>query len=163
MPLPTTPEESEESEVPPTAVPSPTKEDTEPKSGLAEQPALLQPRNSPPSRPGVRRSVLGQVYEDIRKYRAELKDVNVEIEREQQAAKQRARTGEGISGWVLVGTGLGHLKHARLVEGMTREDVLWDNVGQSSGVGMFWCKVGLVGIVLAMWSESAWLCIDDWG
>jgi hypothetical protein len=52
-----------------------------------------------------------------------------------------------------VGKGVKGLPFATEVMGRTREDVIWENVGAEEKVGLFWIKVILVGLAVAMTCE----------
>ena len=98
-------------------------------------------------------SPLGQHYHDIRAYRSLFKSLNGEIEVEQQRSWSRAAKGEGVLGWVIVGRGARWLPGAQRVDGASREDILWENVGKSRGTRLFWAKFAGVAITVAAISE----------
>ena len=98
-------------------------------------------------------SPLGQHYHDIRAYRSLFKSLNGEIEVEQQRSWSRAAKGEGVLGWVIVGRGAQWLPGAQRIDGASREDILWENVGKGRGTGLFWAKMAGVAITVAAISE----------
>ena len=105
-------------------------------------------------------SPLGLNYEDIRETRARMKALNAEITSFQQRAFGFIATGEGVIGWVIVGRGVRYLAGAQRIEGNTREDILWANVGSRTREGLFWVKILAIGIVLGIISGSAG--ISEW-
>lgn len=103
-------------------------------------------------------SPLGQYYHDIRAYRSLFKSLNGEIAEAQQKSWTRAAKGEDVLGWVVVGRGVRWIPEAQRVEGTSREDILWENVGQSTGIGLFCAKVAGVAIVVAAISGCYRFC-----
>ena len=98
-------------------------------------------------------SPLGRNYDEIRDARARLKALNGEIAIHQQQTFSMIAKGEDILGWLIVGRSVRWLPYARLVEGRTREDILWENVGKKTGEAVFWTKTVLLAILLGLISE----------
>ncbi|WVF70155.1 hypothetical protein IAT40_004943 [Kwoniella sp. CBS 6097] len=96
-------------------------------------------------------SALAGHYAAIRESRARFKELNGEIERIQQSKFADIAGGVGpVKGWIVVGKGAEWLPHAKRIEGMTREDIVWDNVGLQAKEGVFWAKVAVVGLALGI-------------
>jgi hypothetical protein len=85
---------------------------------------------------------------EIAACRAEFKALNSEIEVLQQGAFSGISSGQAVLGWIVVGRGVEWLPHAEIIEGRTKEDILWENVERSNGEKRYFVKVALVGIVL---------------
>ena len=144
--------------------PSPTSEHTDPISPATSE-VVLQPGPSrqvqlqpPPDASQSQRpsheetSPLGHQYNDVKEFRTRLKALNVEVEQCQQKAFGQVAQGR-VKGWMVVGKNMRFLPFAQVVEGRTKEDVLWNNVGRQSGEMWFWIKIGCIGLVLAAISE----------
>jgi len=57
-------------------------------------------------------------------------------------------------GWIIVGRGVEWMTHAEIIEGYTKEDILWKNVDRSSGEKRYFVKVAVVGFALFLLGES---------
>ena len=84
----------------------------------------------------------------------DLQALNGLIEREQQQARRDTVTCQGVLGWVVIGTGLGHLVGAKRIEGHSREDILWENVGVKEQTRVFNIKIVLLTFFVAVISKS---------
>jgi len=84
----------------------------------------------------------------------DLQALNGLIEREQQQARRDTVTCQGVLGWVIIGTGVGHLVGAKRIEGHSREDILWENVGVKERIRVFNIKVVLLAFFVAVFSKS---------
>jgi len=85
---------------------------------------------------------------EIAACRTEFKALNSEIEILQQDAFSGISSGQAGMGWILVGKGVDWLPHAEILEGRTKEDILWENIDRPNGEKRYWVKVALVGFVL---------------
>lgn len=85
---------------------------------------------------------------EIAACRTEFKALNTEIEVLQQDTFSGISAGQAVLGWIVVGRGVEWLDHAQLIEGRTKEDILWKNVDRSNGEKRYFVKVALVGVVL---------------
>lgn len=101
------------------------------------------------ARPSQESSAVGRHYSDIREQRALFKQLNEEIGQSQQKAFGQAAKGEQVRGWLVIGKEVRYLPGARVVEGATREDILWENVGKSSGETVFWITLVLLALLVA--------------
>ncbi|WVQ68925.1 uncharacterized protein L199_007134 [Kwoniella botswanensis] len=99
-------------------------------------------------------SPLAAHYATIRGTRARFKELNMEIEgMQKQKFAEIASTTAGIKGWIIVGKGVRWLPHAELIEGCTKEDILWQNAGaptRKKDQRTFWLKVLLSGGVMSI-------------
>ncbi|WVW78796.1 hypothetical protein I302_100758 [Kwoniella bestiolae CBS 10118] len=115
--------------------PGPPVSPTSPSSpeGLGQRPRVPTRSSHRVSREGT--SPLAAHYAAIRETRARFKELNMEIDTMQkQKFAEIASTSpkSDIKGWVVVGKGVRWLPHAELIEGYTREDILWENAGLTS-------------------------------
>ncbi|WWD08005.1 hypothetical protein V865_006115 [Kwoniella europaea PYCC6329] len=99
-------------------------------------------------------SPLAAHYASIRGTRARFKILNMEIEgMQKQKFAEIASTTADIKGWIVVGKGVRWLPHAELIEGYTKEDILWQNAGaltRKKDQRTFWLKVLLLGGVMSI-------------
>ncbi|WWC59119.1 uncharacterized protein I303_101667 [Kwoniella dejecticola CBS 10117] len=90
-------------------------------------------------------------YAAIRESRARFKELNNEIDiLQKQNFAEIATDKADIIGWVVVGKGVRWLPHAELIEGYTREDILWGNAVHLRNEAKFWLKVTLLGVMLGV-------------
>ena len=85
-------------------------------------------------------SPIGQNYSEIRAARARLIALNGEITLHQEQTFNRISKGDNVLGWIIIGRGARWLPFARVIEGRTKEDILWINVGRKTGETVFWIK-----------------------
>jgi hypothetical protein len=81
------------------------------------------------------------------------KGLNAEIEVLQQETFTNIASGQSVSGWIIVGRGVERLPHARVIEGLTKEDILWQNAKILGGEKRFHLKVVMVGFALLLIGE----------
>jgi hypothetical protein len=96
-------------------------------------------------------------YADLRWSRARLFKINKQIDSAQKQALPQltngTATGDNVrAGFIIVGRGVRSLPNAVDIPGRSKEDILWDNLGAPSGVGLFWAKVVAVGVLAAAMS-----------
>ncbi|OCF59137.1 hypothetical protein L486_03638 [Kwoniella mangroviensis CBS 10435] len=119
---------------------------------LGQRPRMPTRSSHRVSREGT--SPLAAHYASIRETRARFKELNMQIENMQkQKFAEIASTTADIKGWIVAGKGVRWLPYAELIEGYTREDILWQNAGASTGKKdeqTFWLKVLLSGGVLSI-------------
>jgi len=94
---------------------------------------------------------LDRLRADIAWSRARLTKLNAQTDRAQNLALTALTSGSATVdtarvGCIIVGRGVRSLPHAVDIEGRSKEDIMWDNLGEPSGVTMFWVKV--VGVTL---------------
>ncbi|WVQ97737.1 hypothetical protein IAU59_004851 [Kwoniella sp. CBS 9459] len=120
-----------------------------PRSGASLRPTL--PTIASSHRHSGAPSALAGHYTDIRGSRARFKELNGEIERMQQSTFADIAGGVcPVKGWIVVGKGARWLPHAERIDGLTREDIIWDHVGMRTTEGVFWVKVALLAVLLAI-------------
>lgn len=99
---------------------------------------------------GMDHDQLGIIYNNIREWRSRLKFINMEIAEAQQSCYDLIANGNGIKGWLLVGRGLRHLPHIQVIEGRSKEDVLYEQLQVDiGGFGqiIFWCVICVIAMV----------------
>ncbi len=121
---------------------------------------LQQPTVRPVS--GLHQEHLASLYDDIRRWRSQLKALNIEIEDQQRAAFDRITRGQNVRGWLLVGKGIRFLPSIRMIEGRSKDDIRWEDLQHDGGVIgriSFWIIVCVVATVLAGAREysAGWL------
>ncbi|WRT65103.1 uncharacterized protein IL334_002045 [Kwoniella shivajii] len=97
-------------------------------------------------------SPLAGNYTAIRESRARFKELNVEIDEMQKSKFAEVGSSGKVKGWIIVGKGVKWLPSAEIIEGYTKEDILWDNTGMKRGNDelWFWVKICAVGVGLGM-------------
>lgn len=99
---------------------------------------------------GMDHEQLGIIYNNIREWRSRLKLINGEIAEAQQSCYDLIASGNGIKGWLLVGRGLRHLPHIQMIEGRSKDDILYEqlevDIG-SLGRIVFWCVICVIILV----------------
>jgi hypothetical protein len=83
-------------------------------------------------------------------YRTQFKGLNAEIEVLQQDTFTKVASVQSILGWIVVGRGVEWLPHAQVIEGLTKEDILWRYANKPNGEKRFFLKVAAVGLVLCL-------------
>ena len=91
---------------------------------------------------------------EIAARRTEFIALNNEIEVLQQDTFSGISAGQAGMGWIIVGRGVEWMTHAEIIEGYTKEDILWKNVDRSSGEKRHFVKVAVVGFALFLLGES---------
>ena len=91
---------------------------------------------------------------EIAARRIEFIALNNEIEVLQQDTFSGISAGQAGMGWIIVGRGVEWMTHAEIIEGYTKEDILWKNVDRSSGEKRYFVKVAIVGFALFLLGES---------
>jgi hypothetical protein len=89
---------------------------------------------------------------EINPLRAELQNLNAMVLDLQQRAFAVVTSGGRVRGWIVVGKGVRRLPGAKVVEGWTREDIIWRNVGKQR-TAWFRVNVVLLGFALGLASE----------
>lgn len=105
-------------------------------------------------RPALGLQLPSQNDREVREYQNELIGLNRRINIEQQKARITAAIGQELSGWVIVGRGVGNLRGAQRIQGHTIEDIIWTNFGSRTRTWLFAAKVLLLGLFVAAISES---------
>ncbi|ODO03038.1 hypothetical protein I350_05883 [Cryptococcus amylolentus CBS 6273] len=104
-------------------------------------------------------STTAKTYMEVRELRSKFKELNTEVERLQagkfaeisQSTKgQEGQVSSAILGWIVVGRGVKWLHGADAIEGKSKEDILWDQLGQTGRKSemTFWAEVCLLGFLL---------------
>jgi len=96
---------------------------------------------------------------EIAARRTEFMVLNSEIEVLQQGTFAGISSGVEGLGWIVVGRGVEWIPHAQVIQGRTKEDILWKNAGRRSGEKRYFVKVALVGFVLFLLGKST-VCPD---
>lgn len=118
---------------------------------LQTQGPFVRPRS------GVNHDYLGSVYTAIREWRTRLKQINVEISEEQNNCYNDIADGLRIRGWLLTGRGLHFIPGVELIEGRSKDDILWDELQGRGRLGkkvVFWSLVTMIGIMLGAGCEQ---------
>ncbi|KAF8334005.1 uncharacterized protein EI90DRAFT_3050622 [Cantharellus anzutake] len=101
---------------------------------------------------GLHQEHLTSLYQDIRRWRSQLKALNIEIEDQQKSAVDQIAQGRNVRGWLLVGKGIRFFPGVRMIEGRSKDDIRWEELQHDGGlIGRisFWIIVSIVGVVLA--------------
>ena len=112
----------------------------------------LQPQQ-PFVRPlsGLDHDDLGAVYTDIREWRTRLKQINGEIVDAQNDCYNDIADGVHIKGWLITGKGIRHLPGIEMIEGRSKEDIIWYELQHGGGFWswiLFWAFVLMIAILL---------------
>lgn len=106
---------------------------------------------------GLGNEELGSIYSDIGEWRTQLKQINNEISEAQNECYNDIADGrETVRGWLMTGRGLRFLPGIELIEGRTKDDILWDELqrqGNAKKKIRFWLLVILVTFLLAAGCE----------
>ncbi|KAH8923150.1 hypothetical protein BT69DRAFT_1334099 [Atractiella rhizophila] len=93
---------------------------------------------------------LADLYNTIRRLRSQLKRLNPEIQELQRQVATDLEEGKDVCGWVLVGKGLRHLQGIQMVEGSSREDIVYQSLDHPSfGPLGFWIGWFIVSVCSA--------------
>ena len=84
---------------------------------------------------------------DVEAYRTQFKALNEEISILQQDTFAKVSRADPMTGWILVGRGVDYLPGAQLIEGRTRQDILWANLDRPNGEKRYFIQVLLIGFV----------------
>jgi calcium permeable stress-gated cation channel len=111
-------------------------------------------RQPPVPRPlsGLHPMHLETLYNDIRKWRAQLKKCNYDIAEKQQQLYDDISNGVSVRGWLLLGRGVRFLPGVKMIEGRSKDDVRWSELQHDGGVigrVSFWIIVAVVSLLLA--------------
>lgn len=112
---------------------------------------------------GMDHDQLGAIYNNIRDWRSRLKIINVEISETQQSCYDSIASGTGTKGWLLIGRGLRHLPYIRMVEGRSKEDILYEQLQVDiGGLGtlLFWSTICIITMISCGISESNHRLVD---
>lgn len=142
--------------------PSPTRRETFPlRSRSPSDPEAVPPPHLrlQPSQPfvrpleGVDYEGLGDVYNEIKRYRSQLKAINNEIAEAQTGCYHDIADGVRIKGWLVVGRGLRFIPGMQQIEGRAKEDVRWDVLQNERSMldhVVLWVVVAMVALSLAV-------------
>jgi hypothetical protein len=112
---------------------------------VSEDPQILQ-GHQPIIRPnsGVSPLDLGSHYQDIKRYRPQLIQLNDDIAEAQSTTYESMARGQGVVGLLVVGSGL-HLPHAIKIVGASRESIKWARLQRPNGSAFgFWVATFLL-------------------
>lgn len=169
---------SREFDIPEDSVaPTPTASDQIPKSDVVP---VVDPTTTP-SHPGPTKGDEAAVIEDNRAtvpspltlqrherhdpdvgaYRTQFKTLNEEISILQQDTFSSISRADPMLGWILVGRGVEHLRGAKVIEGRTRQDILWANLDRPNGEKRFIIQVLIIGLIFFLISTFKLLRITE--
>lgn len=121
---------------------------TPPPTITGYQPLASRPRSTLPP------AMLADFKAKITWSRARLRKLNVNIDKAQQEAMKAVAMGNGARvGWIVVGRGVTSLPCAQELPGRTKEDILWDNLGECENHRDFWISVGVIGGIISLICE----------
>ncbi|KAL5519004.1 hypothetical protein ACEPAH_687 [Sanghuangporus vaninii] len=112
---------------------------------LQTQGPFVRPRS------GMDHDYLGSVYASIREWRTRLKQINIEISEEQNNCYNDIADGLRIKGWLITGRGLHFIPNIELIEGRSKDDILWDELQHQRRLEkkiIFWSFVVMISILL---------------
>ncbi|KAL1737393.1 hypothetical protein EV714DRAFT_278873 [Schizophyllum commune] len=147
--------------------PSPARRETFPlRSRSVSDPEAVMPPHLrlQPSQPfvrpleGVDYEGLGEVYNEIKRYRSQLKAINSEIAEAQTSCYNDIAEGVRIKGWLVVGKGLRFIPGMQQIEGRAKEDVRWDILQDERSTLdtiVLWVVVTMMAVTLAVASGIA--------
>lgn len=92
---------------------------------------------------------------EIARYRTQSKGSSAEIEVLQQDTFTKVASAQSVLGWIIVGRGVEWLPYAEVIEGATKEDILWQHANKLGGEKRFYLKVIGVGLLLFLICKSA--------
>lgn len=90
---------------------------------------------------------------EVEAYRTQFKALNEEISILQQDTFASISRADPVHGWILVGRGVEYLAGAQIIEGRTREDILWANIGHARGEKRYHLEVIVIGFLFFLISE----------
>ncbi len=96
---------------------------------------------------------LGAVYNDIREYRAQLKQINAHIADAQNDCYNDIADGVRIKGWLISGRGIRFIRGIQMIEGRSKDDILWNELQHQGGLEKkvtFWSFVVVAAVFLAL-------------
>lgn len=134
---------------------------TPPQSAIPTSP--LANATVPPPSAGLQaeRNRHEQFDAEIATCRTEFKALNTEIEGLQQDTFSGISSGQAVMGWIVVGRGVEWIPHAEVIEGRTKEDILWKNVDRKSGEKRYFVKVAVVGFLLFLLGKRSHCNLSD--
>lgn len=112
---------------------------------LQSQGPFVRPRS------GIDHDHLGAVYSDIGEWRTRLKQINAEISEAQNDCYNDIADGARTKGWIVTGRGVRFLPGIELIEGRSKDDILWDELqhqGRLEKKITFWSFVLMITIML---------------
>lgn len=71
---------------------------------------------------------LGAIYSSIGEWRTRLKQINIQISDAQSDCYNDIADGSRIRGWLITGRGLRFLPGIEMIEGRSKEDIVWDEL-----------------------------------
>ena len=98
---------------------------------------------------------------NVEAYRTQFKALNEEISVLQQDTFSKISRADPMLGWILVGRGVGYLPGAQVIEGRTRQDILWANLDRPNGPRslsserLYFIQVFIIGLVFFSISTSS--------
>ncbi|KAJ7597412.1 hypothetical protein C8J56DRAFT_920009 [Mycena floridula] len=107
---------------------------------------------------GMNYDDLGLVYNDITRWRTNLKAINAAITDAQHDAYTDIAEGTRIKGWLMVGRGLHFIPGVQLIEGRAKEDIRWDVLQNERNITAdfaFWTIMFLTAVLLAAGLSAA--------
>lgn len=123
----------------------------QPRSSAGGQRSGRQPVVRPVSE--MDHSGLAMVYDGIRTWRSQLKQLNAAIADAQQDAFTAIAEGQQVKGWLLVGRNVRHLAGVVPIEGRAKADIRWRELQEQGGVWSdvrYWAVVAVVAVFLAV-------------
>lgn len=121
----------------------------------------VPPSIHPSPRSTLPPSSLADLKAKITWTRSRLRKLNSNIDDVQQKAMTELAKGEAVVGWIIVGRGVRSLPYTQDIPGLTKEDIIWDNLGCDQSRTKFWAKVGASGLCVAILCESCLLLTTD--
>ena len=118
--------------------------------------------HQPPIRPhsGVSPLDVGSHYQDIKRFRPILLDLNRETAALQGDTYEDMARGEGIVGFLVVGQNL-HFHRGKLVNGTSREAILWQRLQRPNGSRFaFWTVTSIITVAACIAGEHVLLRHD---
>ncbi|KAL1408466.1 hypothetical protein Q8F55_005278 [Vanrija albida] len=92
---------------------------------------------------------LARLRGDVVWSRIRITKLTTQIGAAQRQAMSSLARGEGAIGWIIVGRGLKSIPYAEVIEGRTKEDIQWTNLGHSRSERGFWYKTTAVSLGVA--------------
>ncbi|QRV86749.1 short transient receptor potential channel 7 [Ceratobasidium sp. AG-Ba] len=112
-------------------------------------------RRQPVLRPvsGLDHEALAMIYDGIRTWRSQLKQLNTAIADAQQESFTAIAEGQHIKGWLIVGRNARYLAGAQPIEGRAKADIRWRELQEQAGVWAdlrYWIVVAVVAMLLTV-------------
>lgn len=102
---------------------------------------------------GIDHDMLGAVYSDIGEWRSRLKQINAEIMEAQNECYNNIADGSNTRGWLITGRGIRFIPGMELIEGRSKDDIVWheleDRKGHIERRVLFWLVVLIATVLLA--------------